>query len=109
MPAQRPPPGLPPGKGYRTLQDAASEGHILQVWCGGCRRRVNYLASDLVPIVGGLHYAHEPPFACSRCKTMEYMATALLSPRPGDYGDIRVRRPAGMRQVWRTVKLGDKP
>lgn len=72
---------------------------------------MNYLASDLVPIVGGLHYAHEPPFPCSRCKSTEYMATALLSPNLGDYGDMIVRRPGEVRQIqtWRTVKLGDKP
>ncbi|AJY44651.1 hypothetical protein TM49_01470 [Martelella endophytica] len=100
---------MPPGTGYRTLQDAADNHQILQVWCGGCRRRVNYLPADLVPIVGWQHYAHEPPFACSRCKTKEYMATALLSPSLGDYGDIKVRRPAGMVRVWKTVNLGDDP
>lgn len=107
MPARRPPPGEPPGRGWRTIDHAAKDGMILQVRCGGCRRLVNYLAADLVPIIGWQHYAHEPPFPCSGCGTKEYMTTALLSPRAGDYGDMRVRRPAGMVQVWKTVKLGD--
>ncbi|TPW26342.1 hypothetical protein FJU08_22405 [Martelella alba] len=107
MPTRPPPRGMPIGRPWRTLGDAARDGQIVQIYCGGCRRQVNFLARDLAAIKGDMHYLHEPPFICSRCKTDEYIKISTHSPSDADYGDIRVRRPAGLRQIWKTVKLGD--
>ncbi|HEV7275116.1 MAG TPA: hypothetical protein VGN80_02405 [Devosiaceae bacterium] len=50
-----------------------------------------------------------PPFPCSRCGLGEYLSVKLVLPEAGDYGQLTVRRPAGVVRVqkWRTVRLGE--
>lgn len=66
MPVSFPPVHPYPGE-RRTLADAAKSGQIVTLRCYRCRRTVNFLAADLVGIVGPGHYLHVPPFACTRC------------------------------------------
>jgi hypothetical protein len=91
------------------LADAARTGVLLRVRCDGCRRTVYYLASDLVELLRPERPAHEPPFACSRCRTADYILVKIHTPDSGDYGHLEVRRPGPVvkTQTWRTVKLGD--
>jgi hypothetical protein len=98
-----------PGTTYR-LKDAAEANQLIVVRCVHCRRMVRYLASDLLALLGDPRRdAYAPPFACSHCKTADYLKVQMHSPMPGDYGALTVRRPGPVRhtQTWRTVKLGD--
>lgn len=52
MPASNPPIRAHLGKPFRTMKDAALSHQVLTLRCNLCRRRVTYLASDLVEIVG---------------------------------------------------------
>ena len=75
--------------------------------CGGCNRTVYFLASDLEKIIGGDHYAHVPPFECSRCRTEEFVMMAIHHPSAEDIGHIVVRRPGPPVLRWYNAKLGD--
>ena len=94
------------------MKHAAADGMIVIVRCGLCKRTENFLAVDLVDIVGGDHVTYLPPFPrCGRCGKFEYLSTSLRMPEAGDYGSLRVRRPAGFEvsELWTTVLLGDEP
>lgn len=98
-----------PGQGY-TLKAAANDGLLLVVRCMRCRGpAVRFLAIDLVKFRDPYRYADEPPFACSKCGTAEFVRVKFHQPSLGDYGHLDVRRPGPVRhiQTWRTVKLGD--
>jgi hypothetical protein len=97
-----------PGKRYR-LQDAADANQLIAVRCLRCRRSAHYLASDLIHILNPRADAHQRPFACSKCWTAADMKVKLISPSPGDYGHLVVRRPGPVRhiQTWKSVRLGD--
>lgn len=99
--------GLYPRTHQLTLAAAAKDGAIIQVRCGICRRVTRFLASDLVTVLDPRRHAHAPPFGCSRCGTDEHIAVKLHYPAPADYGHLLIRRPAGMQQLWKTVRLGD--
>jgi hypothetical protein len=109
MPVGHPPVRAHPGKPFRTLADAAKQGQLVVLRCNHCRRTTYFLASDLVVFVGPDHPAHVPPMACSRCRKTDYVNVDLLSPRPGDYGRLDVRRLVDVVTVhkWKTVKLGE--
>ena len=86
MPVTYPPPEHPyPGK-YMTYRDAARAHLLVVMKCGGCNRTVHFLASDLEKVIGPDHYAHVPPFDCSRCRTKEYLMMALHRPTAEDLG-----------------------
>ncbi|RII39010.1 hypothetical protein DL237_10050 [Pseudooceanicola sediminis] len=105
MPTRPPPIGAPPGR-YRTLGDAARDGQIVVLRCNRCRRTVNFLAIDLVPIIGAYHNAHEPVFNCTWCKTGEWVTTRLRIPQLEEYGYLTIRRPGRVIQTWYDAKLG---
>lgn len=109
MPAGRPPITAHPGKPFRTLADAAREGQLIQLQCNLCRRSAYFLATDLIKAVDPRHPLHIPPFACSKCKTMEYMRMSVRLPQAGDYGRLPVRRLDRVVQVqkWRDGLLGE--
>lgn len=77
MPVTHPPPEHPHPAKYRQYRDAARDNLLIVMKCGGCNRTVYFLASDLEGIVGGEHYAHVPPFECSRCRTTEYVMMTI--------------------------------
>lgn len=106
MPESFPPVHPYPGK-YRTMADAAKEGLIVTLRCNRCRRTVNFLAWDLVEIIGPKHYLHVPSFPCTRCGTIEYVAVAVKTAKREDLGNMIVRRPAGTVQLWRNETLGE--
>lgn len=109
MPASHPPIHNHPGKPFRTLGDAARDGHLMLIRCNLCRRSTYFHASDLVKVVDPRHPLHRPPFPCSRCKTAEYLRMTPHSPRAGDFGRLPVRVLDKVVQVhkWRDTKLGD--
>ena len=109
MPVGHPPVRAHPGKPFRTLADAAGSGQLVLLSCNHCRRTTYFLASDLVTFVGPDHPAHVAPMPCSRCGMTEYVNVILLTPRPGDYGRLEVRRLVDVVTVhkWRNMKLGE--
>jgi hypothetical protein len=103
---ERPYPGK--DKPY-TLADAAAQEKLIKCRCGRCKRVVHYLASDLVAVKGPVREAINPPYACSKCGSAEWVRVDIVSPSPGDYGSLIVRRPSHVvtTQMWKSVKLGD--
>lgn len=91
MPVSFPPVHPYPGE-CRTLADAAKSSQIVTLRCHRCRRTVNFLAADLVQIVGPGHYLNVPPFACTRCGTDEFVAVSVRSATREDLGKMLVRR-----------------
>lgn len=108
MPVSHPPVRPHPGKLFRTWQDAALDQQIVTMRCNGCRRTQHYLAEDLARAFGPGQPAHVPPFSCSRCKTVEYLAFRLWVPTAKECLTLKVRRPVKPveRWLWRTVALG---
>ena len=98
-----------PGKTY-TLGKAAKDGMLLKVRCNDCRRTVYYLASDLAELYDPDKAAWRPQFPCSTCGSDDCVEIIPQSPMSGDWGNLPVRRPAGIKhtQLWKTVKLGDQ-
>lgn len=88
------------------MREAAADGMIITVYCGLCRRRANYWASDLLQVVGPLHQVHLPMWPCSRCKTKDYIDMTWKVVAPGDLQGMIVRRPvqAVTRWIWRNEK-----
>jgi hypothetical protein len=91
---------------YR-MAEAAQQGQLVMLHCGLCHRRTNYLANDLVEVVGGDHPAQLPPFPCSRCRTTEWVQVKLRRVQPEDVGKLVVRRPGAAKvvRVWKSVLL----
>ena len=91
------------------LREAAADNVIVMLTCRGCWKRANYLAVDLVGLVGGHAPAHKAPFECSACGTDQHIKVRFHYPRPGDYGALRIRRPGPVKtvQTWRNVVLGE--
>jgi hypothetical protein len=105
MPVSFPPVHPYPGT-YRTLGDAALDNLLIVMRCNGCHRTVHFLAADLAKVVGEDHYAHIPPFVCTRCGTDEYINMSTREPRAEDIGHVIVRRPR-TEVRWYNSKLGD--
>ncbi|SEN42421.1 hypothetical protein SAMN04489859_1006150 [Paracoccus alcaliphilus] len=76
--------------------------------CNGCRRQVNYWASDLVKVAPNPdHQAHIPLWPCSRCRTKEYMVMRWHYPMAAELVEgLTVRRPVRKveRWIWRDEK-----
>ncbi len=100
MPVSFPPVHPYPGK-YRTLGDAARDNLLIVLRCNGCHRKVNFLASDLAEVIGKTHYAHVPPFKCSRCETDEYIDVSARYLDTKERGRTIVRRPAMAGKICR--------
>ena len=56
-----------PAKPFRTIADAARSHQLLTLRCNLCRRRMSYLASDLVQVIDPTWPIHVPPFGCGKC------------------------------------------
>lgn len=99
-----------PGNQPYSLRDAANEGALIVVCCGGCGRSARFLAADLVNLMDGHQPATKPPYPCATCGTSERVKVKLHYPSPADYGALDVRRPAGRKimQLWRWAKFGDE-
>ncbi len=110
MPANVPTTQPHPGKPVRTMADAAKAGQIIKVRCNLCHRQVNYLASDLVKVLGASWPSFVSPFPCSCCGTAEFIDVRTALPMLGDYGALQVRRPVSSRVVvtWKNLALGEK-
>lgn len=103
MPA-KPPSSIPSEN--RQLWHAAREGMLIVMYCGGCRRRVNYWAEDLVKVLGPHHQVHIPPWPCARCGTTECMTATWDLPSAAVREGLTVRRPVEKitRWIWRDEK-----
>lgn len=81
------------------LKHLAEEGWALVYRCRACRTVTAFLASDVVDIWGPDMRVYEPPAPCGRCggpvQVQPYFPTDL------DRGKLRLRRPAGVRQLWK--------
>jgi hypothetical protein len=99
--------GYHPRKPPYKMSEAARQGQLVMLRCGLCHRRTNYLAADLVDVVGGDHPALLPPFPCSRCSTAEWVQVKLRKVQPEDVGYLIVRRPGPAKVVrqWKSVRL----
>jgi hypothetical protein len=80
---------------------------VLELRCSLCRRRVTYLAHDLLEVCGPDHPVHLAPFGCARCGTTEYVRVKARVPALEEYGRLVIRRPAGQVWKWRTGLLGE--
>jgi len=107
MPAGHPAIRAHPAKPFHTVRDAARNGQLIVQQCNLCRRRVNFLATDLVKVVDPMHPTHIPIFPCGKCRTLEYVHIRVKSASPADIGKIVIRRPDRVVQTWRTVMLGE--
>jgi len=106
MPASIPPVREYPGKPFRKMKDAAQYHQVITLRCNLCHRRMSYLASDLVDIVGPDWPVHRAPFPCHK-HGREYVDVKVWSPSSEDLGRVAIRRPARVIQTWKTVMLGD--
>lgn len=72
--------------------------------CRHCQRTVHYLASDLAPIYGEMRHIGEIWGACPRCGRADGWRERERHPTSDDYGTLKIRRPAGFRQIrqWKT-------
>lgn len=85
-----------------TLVDAARLGMVLTVKCGLYGRVVRYWAADLVERLGLKHDVQRPPFACSRCRSGDFMSVRWHVPAASEMAaGFIVRRP--VRQVTKWV------
>lgn len=107
MPVSHPPIHAHPGKPFRTWQDAARAGQIVDIRCNGCHRSNVYLAEDLSRVCGSKQPVHIPPFPCARCATTEFMDLRLRVPNAEESLTLMVRRPVKpvQRWIWQTVPL----
>lgn len=68
--------------------------------CGLCKVTATYWAHDLMRVVGPHHIVHTPPFACSRCGTMEFVNVKTTVPPTSELSKIIVRRPVKQVTKW---------
>ena len=106
MPVPHPPIRAHPGKPFRTWSDAARDRQVVTIRCNRCRRSENFLAEDFALVFGPEQPVHIPPFACSRCRTRDYLDLALRVPSAEDCVTLRVRRPVKpvRRWIWQTFR-----
>lgn len=85
------------------LWNCANAGMLVVCTCRRCQRQVNYLAADLVGIYGDLRLIGEIWRRCPRCGSESHWSEQARYTTADDVGHVRVRRPAGFRQVrqWR--------
>jgi hypothetical protein len=88
------------------LRDAAREGQLIVLRCNLCRRRVNFLVTDLIKLMDPTHI---PIYPCGRCGTKAYVRISVEAARTEDIGKIVIRRPSKLIQTWRSAVLGDWP
>jgi len=81
------------------LKHAAADGRLIVYGCNHCRRSTTFLATDLLTVWNPEMSVHVPPGGCSRCGKAGYMWVRLRLPEPGDVGHLKLRRPAGIREV----------
>jgi len=76
--------------------------------CRHCRRTVNYLAADLLPIYGHLRLIGEVWRQCPRCGRSDGWREQARYATSDDVGNVLIRRPAGFRQVrqWKDEWYG---
>lgn len=94
-----------------TLAAAAADHLLLGYYCVDCRRLTWFLASDLVQIFNPRLGWYYPLFSCGKCGSIDSISVRQRLPESGDYGNLPVRRPAGIRytQLWANVTLGEDP
>lgn len=85
---------------YR-LKHAADDGRVIIYRCSACRNEAAFLASDVVDIWGPDMQVYEPPSRCGRCKVSGRMSVRFYSPTRLDIGHLRLRRPNGVRRLWK--------
>ncbi|MBK4216146.1 hypothetical protein JJJ17_09430 [Paracoccus caeni] len=86
----------------RNIMNCAADGMLIVMRCNGCRRQVNYWASDLAKVIEDpFHDAHIPPWGCARCRTSEYMVMRWKIPMAHEMVEgLTVRRPVRKITKW---------
>lgn len=92
---------------YR-LSHAAEEGRVIIYYCGACKNETAFLASDVVDIWGPDMQVYDPPARCGRCRVSGRMAVRFYMPTRLDVGTLKLRRPAGVRQLWKWGVYGQE-
>lgn len=90
MPASRLPIHPHPGRPFRILADLAKDGYLLHIKCNLCGCSVYFLPADLVTFIDTKHLVHIPPFACTKCKSTEYLTPSPHYPSAGGYGRLHI-------------------
>lgn len=85
---------------YR-LKHAAEEGRVIIYLCRACNSETAFLASDVVDIWGPEMMVYVPPDRCGRCKCSGRMTVRFYIPTRFDIGKLRLRRPNGVRRLWK--------
>ncbi|MBK1793529.1 hypothetical protein JHL21_03360 [Devosia sp. WQ 349] len=85
---------------YR-LKHAAEEGRVIIYRCGRCKRETALLAVDMIEIWNPEMKVYEPPARCGFCKASGRMTVRFYIPTRGDIGTLRLRRPNGVRRLWK--------
>ncbi len=85
---------------YR-LKHAAEEGRVIIYTCLACKNETAFLATDVLEIWGPEKKLYEPPRRCGRCGCSGRMAVRFYLPTRYDIGQLRLRRPNGVRQLWK--------
>lgn len=96
-------PAIPSSNKFRNrmVYHCAADRMLMTVYCGGCRRRVHYWASDLMQVLDRFHEAHDPPWPCSRCRSREYLAMTWHVPSAAELANgLTVRRPVKKIEKW---------
>lgn len=84
------------------LRDAAEEGRLVVYQCRRCRQVTTFIAADLVKVWDPDMAVLVPPVRrCGKCRQTAQFEVRLLIPTSHDVGTLRVRRPAGVRQLWK--------
>lgn len=83
------------------LKHIAEEGRVIVYRCNRCRNVTHFLASDVVDLWGPEMKVYEPPASCGKCGAAGYMTVRFYVPTAADIGHLVLRRPAGVRQLWK--------
>lgn len=91
------------------LKHAAQDGQLISMRCNGCRRQVNYYATELVDILGPNWPIKHPPWPCSACRSKEWIEVRGIFPSQTDQGKFYVRRLVKIKRVpvWRNELFGE--
>ncbi|MCV2870379.1 hypothetical protein OEW28_17330 [Defluviimonas sp. WL0002] len=89
------------------MEDAARDGLLVEVRCNACQRKVAYWAVDLRMVLGPDHPVHVAPFACSACRTRDFLDVRCRVPSVRELADgLTVRRPVKqvVKWIWRNER-----
>jgi hypothetical protein len=84
------------------LRHAAEDGRLVVYRCRRCGQVTTFIAVDLVKVWDPDMSVLVPPVRrCGKCRQTCQFEVRLLIPTSADVGTLRIRRPAGVRQLWK--------